>query len=90
MTGLHWSGPFDEPDDEEEMQVAREEMEDLLDEARGNPFVALDNSIEDNPAFDEYEDEVKDARSNAFAMMDDIDLWDAEDAGEGDSFDDWL
>ena len=83
MRGLRWGGPFDEPEDDEELQAAREEMEDLLDEARSNPFAALDDSVEDNPAFDEYEEEVEDARFNAFAMMDDLDTWDADDGGDG-------
>ncbi len=89
MSPLHWTGPLDEPDDEE-MAEARAEMEDLLDEARRDPFVALDHDIEDNPAYEEYEDEVKEARFNAYAMMDDLDTWEAEDAadagGNGEDF----
>jgi hypothetical protein len=78
-------GPWNTADDEdEEMADAREEMETFLDEAKRNPFLALDHDIEDNPAYDEYEDEVKDVRFTAFAMMDDLDGQDAGDAGEDD------
>lgn len=79
MTGWPWHDDSD-AEDSEEMDEAREEMEALLDEARGNPFAALGHDIEDNPAYEEYEDEVKDARNNAYAMMDDLDRWDAEDS----------
>lgn len=82
MAGLRWGGPFDDEPEDEAMEEAREEIEELLEEAERNPFVALDHDIEDNPLYPEYEDEVKDARFNAYAMMDDLDTWDAEDAGD--------
>jgi hypothetical protein len=83
MAGWRLRGPFDEPDEEdEELQSAREDMEALLDEAQGNPFVALDDALEDNPAYDEYADEVHEARTTAYAMMDDVDQWEAQDAAD--------
>ena len=81
-------GPWDEPEDDEELEQAREEMEEFVEEARRNPFLAFNHDIEDNPAYDEYEDEVNDARFTALAMMDDLDESEAEeaadDADEGD------
>ncbi len=91
MAGLRWGGPFnDEPEDNEEIEQAREEIEDLLDQAERDPFVALDREIEDNPLYPEYEDEVQDARFNAYAMMDDLDTWEAEESSDdgGGPFDD--
>jgi hypothetical protein len=92
MADWRVGGPFDEPDDDdEELRTAREDMEALLDEAEGDPFVALDDALEDNPAYDEYEDQIHDARNNAYAMMDDLDHWEAQDAaddpGDGGFFD---
>lgn len=81
MSPLRWTGPLDEPDDDQ-MAEARAEMEHLLEEAGRDPFVALDRDIEDNPAYEEYEEEVEDARLNAYAMMDDLDRWEAEDADD--------
>jgi hypothetical protein len=66
-----YKGPWDEPEDDEELEAAREEMEEFLEEAERDPFKALDRDIEDNPLFPDYEDDIKDARLTAYGMMDD-------------------
>lgn len=82
MTGWPWNQP---DEDDEEMEAAREEMEDFVAEAQRNPFAALDDDdVQDNPAYHEYEEEIKDAQFTAYAMISDLDEWEAEEADQDD------